>query len=100
MRTSKVGWGSKIMWTSFKHPPPLKTFNFHRFDHIMQMSQKKVDPRLFRDESSRQSILCLLYSATCGDLTALKRWVGNFGPRLRDLEQMAGCCITQPMPDF
>ena len=39
----------------------------------MQMSQKKVDPRLFRDESSRQSILCLLYSATCGDLTALKR---------------------------
>ena len=53
--------------------PPLKTFNFHRFDHIMQMSQKKVDPRLFRDESSRQSILCLLYSATCGDLTALKR---------------------------
>ena len=51
----------------------VKTFNFHRFDHIMQMSQKKVDPRLFRDESSRQSILCLLYSATCGDLTALKR---------------------------
>ena len=51
----------------------VKTFNFHRFDHKMQMGQKKVDPRLFRDESTRQSILCLLYSATCGDLTALKR---------------------------
>ena len=71
----KSGIGSKnyvdVIQTSPQ--PPLKTFNFHRFDHIMQMSQKKVDPRLFRDESSRQSILCLLYSATCGDLTALKR---------------------------
>ncbi len=51
----------------------MKRFNFHRFDNIMQMSTIKIDPRKFRDENQRQSILRLLYAATTGDLTALKR---------------------------
>ena len=34
---------------------------------------QKIDPRKFRDEKIRQSTLCLLYSATTGDVTALKR---------------------------
>ena len=37
----------------------------------------QIDPRTFRDERNRQSTLCLLYSATTGDLTALKRYRFN-----------------------
>ena len=37
----------------------------------------QIDPRTFRDERNRQSTLCLLYSATTGDLTALKRYKCN-----------------------
>ena len=52
----------------------VKTFNFHRFDRKKQWtSQKKVGPLHFRDESNQQAIMNLLYSAHCGDLSALKR---------------------------
>eukprot|EP00095_Tigriopus_kingsejongensis_P012686 maker-scaffold22_size673200-snap-gene-4.21 protein:Tk12686 transcript:maker-scaffold22_size673200-snap-gene-4.21-mRNA-1 annotation:"hypothetical protein DAPPUDRAFT_320441" len=55
----------------------VKHFNFHRFDNLINLSGRKVDPRVFKDEQSRQSTLCLLYSATTGDLTALKRFYYN-----------------------
>lgn len=52
----------------------VKFFNFHRFDNLITQNIKKIDPRKFKDEHKRQSTLCLLYSATTGDLTALKRF--------------------------
>ena len=51
----------------------IKVFNFHRFDNLVTQNIQKIDPRKFRDEKRRQSTLCLLYSATTGDVTALKR---------------------------
>jgi glutaminase len=51
----------------------IKTFNFHRFDNLLKQSKSKTDPRKFRNEHLRQTTLCLLYAATTGDLTALKR---------------------------
>lgn len=52
----------------------IKVFNFHRFDNLVKQNVKKIDPRTFRDERNRESTLSLLYSATTGDLTALKRF--------------------------
>ena len=57
----------------------VKTFNFHRFDNLITLSKRKIDPRLFKDEHNRQSVMCLLYSATTGDLTALKRYNTSAG---------------------
>lgn len=51
----------------------VRSFNFHRFDHLLKTGSKS-DPRKFRNEHLRSSTLSLLYSATAGDLTALKRF--------------------------
>ena len=51
----------------------IRTFNFHRFDNLFKHGCK-LDPRKFKNEHLRQSTLSLLYSATAGDLTALKRF--------------------------
>lgn len=51
----------------------VKLFNFHRFDNLVTKGNEKLDPRRFQDEKTRQQVLCVLYSATTGDLTALKR---------------------------
>ncbi len=74
------------------NPPPLpspplqelvRTFRLHRFDNLVggrgwgnnDGGRDKIDPRTFKQEHRRQSILCVLYAATTGDLTALKRSV-------------------------
>ena len=51
----------------------VRNFNFHRFDNLFKHGSKS-DPRKFKNEHLRQATLSLLYSATAGDLTALKRW--------------------------
>ena len=57
----------------------VEQFRFHRFDTLVthDATKEKIDPRLFKDEYDRQSTLCLLYAATTGDLTALKRFHYN-----------------------
>ncbi len=42
-----------------------------RFDN--KLEHHKLDPRRIRNEHLRQDTLCILYSATTGDLTSLKR---------------------------
>eukprot|EP00096_Caligus_rogercresseyi_P003195 TRINITY_DN1586_c0_g1_i10.p1 TRINITY_DN1586_c0_g1~~TRINITY_DN1586_c0_g1_i10.p1 ORF type:complete len:349 (+),score=119.06 TRINITY_DN1586_c0_g1_i10:851-1897(+) len=55
----------------------VKIFNFHRFDNLINKSTVRIDPRKYRNEVKCTSVVALLYSATTGDLTALKRCYYN-----------------------
>ena len=51
----------------------IERFNFHRFDNLAHL-RSKVDPRKHRYDVCQQSVTSLLYSATTGDVTALRRF--------------------------
>jgi len=51
----------------------IERFNFHRFDNLVHLSSK-LDPRKHRYDVQKQSTISLLYSATTGDVTALRRF--------------------------
>ena len=48
-------------------------FNFHRFDNLVHL-RSKIDPRKHRYDVCQQTVVSLLYSATTGDVTALRRF--------------------------
>jgi len=51
----------------------IEKFNFHRFDNMCN-EPNKIDPRKHRYDVQKQSTVSLLYSATTGDVTALRRF--------------------------
>ncbi|XP_040578075.1 glutaminase liver isoform, mitochondrial isoform X3 [Lepeophtheirus salmonis] len=55
----------------------VKIFNFHRFDNLINKETVRIDPRKYTNEVRWTSMIALLYSATTGDLTALKRCYFN-----------------------
>ena len=71
----------------------IKVFNFHRFDNLITQNIQKIDPRKFRDEKIRQSTLCLLYSATTGDVTALKRSAAATLPLFKSVVHCEGNAV-------
>jgi len=54
----------------------INMFNFHRFDNLVHL-RSKIDPRKHRYDVCKQNITSLLYSATTGDVTALRRLKGQ-----------------------
>ena len=53
------------------HCEIIARFNFHRFDSLV--ADTKLDPRQHRYSATQQTVTSLLYSATTGDVTALRR---------------------------
>ena len=51
----------------------IEKFNFHRFDNLVHL-RSKIDPRKHRYDVCQQTVVSLLYSATTGDVTALRRF--------------------------
>ena len=47
-------------------------FNFHRYDNLRFAANKK-DPRKEKYESRGQKVVSLLFSASTGDVTAMRR---------------------------
>jgi len=54
----------------------IEKFNFHRFDNMCN-EPNKIDPRKHRYDVQKQATVSLLYSATTGDVTALRRFHGQ-----------------------
>lgn len=54
----------------------IEKFNFHRFDNLTHLKSKE-DPRKHRYDVDKESTISLLYSATTGDVTALRRFHGQ-----------------------
>ncbi|XP_063219642.1 glutaminase kidney isoform, mitochondrial isoform X2 [Bacillus rossius redtenbacheri] len=50
----------------------VREFNFHRYDNLKHATNKK-DPRRHKYETKGLSIVNLLFSASCGDVTAMRR---------------------------
>lgn len=52
----------------------VQVFNFHRYDNLRHAANKK-DPRKQKFESRGQKVVSLLFSASTGDVTAMRRYV-------------------------
>ena len=50
----------------------VKLFNFHNYDNLKHTA-RKVDPRRRKRETRGQQVVNLLFSASSGDVTALRR---------------------------
>ncbi|XP_045102328.1 glutaminase liver isoform, mitochondrial-like isoform X2 [Portunus trituberculatus] len=51
----------------------VQVFNFHRYDNLRHAANKK-DPRKQKFESRGQKVVSLLFSASSGDVTAMRRY--------------------------
>merc|ERR1739842_200197 len=51
----------------------VRVFNFHRYDNLRHAANKK-DPRKQKYESKGQKVVNLLFSASAGDVTAMRRY--------------------------
>ncbi|XP_050724458.1 glutaminase liver isoform, mitochondrial-like isoform X4 [Eriocheir sinensis] len=51
----------------------VQVFNFHRYDNLRHAANKK-DPRKQKFESRGQKVVSLLFSASAGDVTAMRRY--------------------------
>lgn len=49
-------------------------FNFHKYDLKGAISGRKIDPRWKRAEVQGEKVVSLLYAASNGDVTALRRY--------------------------
>jgi len=59
----------------------IEKFVFHRFDNVVHLASK-IDPRKNKHDAEQEGVMSLLYSATTGDLTAIRRF------------NMQGCNMT------
>ena len=59
------------------HQALVDLYNFHHFDNL-RYSEKKLDPRLLTHKKSGLTTVTLLFAATYGDVTAIKRCVLKF----------------------
>jgi len=65
----------------------LSLFNFHHFDSL-QHSSEKIDPRRHMFESKQADIMNLLFAASSGDTSAVKRfWLGGQDMAGEDYDQ-------------
>lgn len=54
----------------------VNVFNFHKYDHLAK-SEEKLDPRKRTGDKNAGDVVNLMFGAATGDVTALRRWVGQ-----------------------